>query len=208
MAEVWHLAVLAAVYGAAEAFFRPAAGGLVPRLVPEEQLMQANSLLAMSQAGGIVLGSALAGALIALFGPGSAIAIDAGSFVVSAACIWRMSPRPGAVAETSSRFLEQLREGWHAVVSRRWLRSFMVLLAAYHLIALPCVLALGPVVAERELSGASSWAAIVTAFAIGSIVGGALGLRAHPKRPMRCAPPPSSAPPASRRSSPARAARW
>jgi predicted MFS family arabinose efflux permease len=185
VAEIWHLAALAAVYGAAEAFFRPAAGGLVPRLVPEEQLMQANSLLAMSQAGGLVLGSALAGALIALFGPGSAIAIDAGSFVVSAACIWRMSPRPGAVAETSSRFLEQLREGWHAVVSRRWLRSFMVLLAAYHLIALPCVLALGPVVAERELSGASSWAAIVTAFAVGSIVGGALGLRAHPKRPMR-----------------------
>ena len=51
VAEVWHLAALAAVYGAAEAFFRPAAGGLVPRLVPEEQLMQANSLLAMSQAG-------------------------------------------------------------------------------------------------------------------------------------------------------------
>jgi hypothetical protein len=62
---------------------------------------------------GIVLGSALAGALVAPFGPGSAIAIDAGSFVVSAACIWRMSPRPGAVAETSSRFLEQLRKGWH-----------------------------------------------------------------------------------------------
>ena len=119
-----------------------------------------------------------------------------------------MTPRPGAVVETSSRFLEQLREGWHAVVSRRWLRSFMVLLAAYHLIALPCVLALGPVVAERELSGASSWAAIVTAFAIGSIVGAALGLRAHPRGRCACAPSPSSAPPASRRSSPARAARW
>jgi hypothetical protein len=61
----------------------------------------------------------------------------------------------------------------------------MVLLAAYHLIALPCVLALGPLVSERELSGASSWAAIVTAFAVGSIIGSALGLRAHPKRPMR-----------------------
>ena len=76
-AEIWHLAVLAALYGAAEAFFRPAAGGLIPRLVPGEQLMQANSLIAMSQSGGLVLGPVLAGVLIALFGPGSAIAIDA-----------------------------------------------------------------------------------------------------------------------------------
>jgi MFS family permease len=186
-AEIWHLAVLAALYGAAEAFFRPAAGGLIPRLVPSEQLMQANSLIAMSQSAGLVLGPALAGGLIALFGPGSAIAIDAASFVASAACLWRMSPRPGVAAEARqapAAFLAQLREGWREVSSRVWLRSFMGVLAAYHLIALPCVLALGPVVADRELGGASSWALIVTMFGIGSVVGAALGLRAHPRRPM------------------------
>ena len=103
VAEIWHLAVLAALYGAAEAFFRPAAGGLIPRLVPDEHLMQANSLIAMSQSAGLVLGPALAGALIALFGPGSAIAIDAASFLASAACLWLMSPRPGASWPASAR---------------------------------------------------------------------------------------------------------
>jgi hypothetical protein len=96
-----------------------------------------------------------------------------------------MTPRPG-VAEAGAappRFLAQLREGWREVSSRGWLRSFMGLLAAYHLIALPCVLSLGPVVAKRELDGASSWAAIVTAFALGSIAGAALGLRAFRPRP-------------------------
>jgi MFS family permease len=187
VAEIWHLAVLAAIYGAAEAFFRPAAGGLIPRLVPDEHLMQANSLIAMSQSAGLVLGPAIAGVLIALLGPGSAIAIDAASFVASAACLWLMSPRPGTVAAAGERpaaFLEQLHEGWREVTSRVWLRSFMGVLAAYHLIALPCVLALGPVVADRELDGASSWAAIVTMFGIGSVAGAALGLRAHPRRPM------------------------
>jgi predicted MFS family arabinose efflux permease len=186
-AEVWHLAVLAALYGAAEAFFRPAAGGLIPRLVPDEDLMQANSLIAMSQSAGMVLGPALAGVLIALFGPGSAIAIDAVSFVASAACLWLMSPRPGDRMEgdeAGAAFLAQLRDGWREVTSRVWLRSFLGVLGAYHLIALPCVLALGPVVAERELGGASSWAVIVTMFGIGSIVGAAIGLRASPRRPM------------------------
>ena len=65
-----------------------------------------------------------------------------------------------------------------------WLRSFLGVLGSYHLIALPCVLALGPIVADRELDGASSWAVIVTMFGIGSIVGAALGLRARPRRPM------------------------
>ena len=132
--------MLAGLYGAAEAFFRPAAGGLIPRLVPDAALLQANSLIAMSQSLGMVLGPAIAGVLIALLGPGSAIAIDAASFLVSAACLWRMTPRPAARThtETGAAFLEQLREGWGEVTSRVWLRSFLGVLGSYHLIALPC----------------------------------------------------------------------
>ena len=154
VAEIWHLAVLAGLYGAAEAFFRPAAGGLIPRLVPDADLLQANSLIAMSQSLGMVLGPAIAGVLIALFGPGSAIAIDAASFVVSAGCLCVDVTTPGRarghLGETGAVFLEQLREGWREVTSRVWLRSFLGVLGAYHLIALPCVLALGPIIAERE----------------------------------------------------------
>jgi MFS family permease len=186
VARVWHLAVLAALYGAAEAFFRPAAAGLIPRTVPEASLQQANALIAMSQSTGMVVGPAVGGVLIALFGPGSAIAIDAATFVASAACLALMAPRPGARMneERPAEFLSDLREGWREVTSRPWLRSFLGVLGAYHLIALPCVLALGPLVAQRELDGASSWALIVTMFGVGSVAGAALGLRAAPRRPM------------------------
>ena len=186
VAEIWHLAALAALYGAAEAFFRPAAAGLIPRTVPDESLQQANALIAMSQSTGMVLGPALAGVLIALFGPGSAIAIDAATFAASAACLAAMAPRPGERMdeERPAAFLAELREGWGEVTSRPWLRTFLGVLGAYHLIALPCVLALGPLIAERELDGASSWALIVTMFGLGSVAGAGLGLRASPRRPM------------------------
>jgi MFS family permease len=189
VAEIWHLAVLAGLYGAAEAFFRPAAGGLVPRLVPSEDLQQANGLIGMSQSLGLVLGPGLAGVLIALFGPGSAIAIDGVSFLASAACVLAMSPRPGARGTgeddaADAQFLAQLKEGWREVSSRAWMWVFMLLIAGYHLIALPCVLALGPVVANRELDGASSWAIIVAMFGIGSVLGSALALRLQPRRPL------------------------
>src|SRR3954453_7126323 len=42
-AEVWMIAAIEAVYGAAEAFFRPAYTGLVPQTVPESHLQEANA---------------------------------------------------------------------------------------------------------------------------------------------------------------------
>jgi hypothetical protein len=62
--------------------------------------------------------------------------------------------------------------------------TFMPALTAYHLIALPCVLALGPVIAHRELGGAASWAVIVTCFGLGTIAGALVALRLRASRPM------------------------
>ena len=194
VAEVWHLAVLAAIYGGAEAFFRPAAGGSRPACDPwADPASGAARAPATGQRADRHVperrdgpGPVLAGVLIALTRPGSAIAIDAASFVVSAACLALMSGATAARAqhEPVGKFVAQVKDGWREVSSRRWLRSFMVVLGGYHLIALPCVLALGPVAADRELDGASSWAVIVTLFGVGAVIGAALGLRLTPRRPM------------------------
>lgn len=55
-AELWHLVALVALYGCFEAFFRPAAGGLVPALVPPGELQQANALIGLAQNAGTVIG--------------------------------------------------------------------------------------------------------------------------------------------------------
>jgi hypothetical protein len=44
--------------------------------------------------------------------------------------------------------------------------------------------ALGPLVAEESLGGAPAWAAIVTAFGVGSVVAGVAALRFKPERPL------------------------
>jgi MFS family permease len=43
---------------------------------------------------------------------------------------------------------------------------------------------LGPVVAKRFLGGATGWATIATAYATGAVLGGLLGLRWRPRRPL------------------------
>jgi predicted MFS family arabinose efflux permease len=57
----------------------------------------------------------------------------------------------------------------------------------YHVVVLPSVFVLGPVLAEDELSGATSWAVIVLAFGLGSIVGDVLLLRWRPRFALRAA---------------------
>jgi hypothetical protein len=94
------------------------------------------------------------------------------------------SPPSPAAGTVPAGFLTELRGGFAEVRRRRWMWSFMPALSAYHLIALPCVLALGPVIADHELDGAASWSVIVAAFGIGSVVGGVLSLRLEPARPM------------------------
>ena len=47
--ELWHLAVLVAIYGTAQAFFQPAATGVVPATISAPRLQQANALLGLSR---------------------------------------------------------------------------------------------------------------------------------------------------------------
>ena len=41
LVEVWHIVVIEALFGTAEAFFRPAYTGLLPRTVPDEEIQEA-----------------------------------------------------------------------------------------------------------------------------------------------------------------------
>ena len=86
-AEVWHLAALAAVNGGASAFFFPASAGVIPQTVPAPILQQANALLALAMNSALIGGAALGGFLVAAVGPGWAIAVDAGTYLLGAAFV-------------------------------------------------------------------------------------------------------------------------
>jgi hypothetical protein len=53
-------------------------------------------------------------------------------------------------------------------------------LGAYHLVVLPSVFALGPVLADDELGGPAAWAAISAGFGAGCVVGQLILLRWRP----------------------------
>ncbi|MFF4343657.1 MFS transporter [Kitasatospora sp. NPDC001540] len=203
-ARVGVLALLMALFGVADAFFLPASTGLLPLLVPADRLREANALRGFVQSSSLVVGPALAGLLIAAVGPGGALAMDAASFAVSAAVLARLGAVGGPAvsgpaadvvdgagggAERGARlgFLAELRVGWQQVRSRTWVWAGMLALAVYHVVVLPSVFVLGPVLAEREWGGAGAWTVVVIAFGLGSIVGDVCAYRLKPARPMAVA---------------------
>jgi Transmembrane secretion effector len=149
--------------------------------VPAE-LQQANSLLGLPASFFSVAGPAVGGAAIAVFGPGWLFAADAASFLVSLACLalLRVPPRPVPAARS---FLADLAEGWHELAIRPW---YWVNLLAHACgnFAVPALFVLGPVIAARSLGGAPAWGALSASWGAGAVVGGIVGLRVKPRRPL------------------------
>jgi MFS family permease len=180
-AEIWHLAALAAVNGSASAFFFPASSGVIPQTVPAPILQQANALLSLAINSALIGGAAIAGFLVAAFGSGWAIAVDAGTYLLGAVFIALMR-LPVVEPGESPRFLSDLAVGWREFRSRTWLWVIVVQFSVLLLVTIGCFSVLGPVIADEELGGAKAWGAILTAQAAGLVVGGLLGLRFRPRR--------------------------
>jgi len=184
-AEIWQLAVLAAAHGAAEAFFRPAAGAILPQIVPASRLQQANALMGMSDNFGWMVGPAVAGVLVAAIGPGGAIAIDGVTFLISAAFLARLRvPAVVAATEAAHGFLAELRAGWHEVKSRTWLWVMLLRVCLVLFVVIAPFQVLGPLGLLEEGYGAVAWGWLQAVFSAGMIGGMVIAMRYRPKRPM------------------------
>jgi MFS family permease len=184
-AEVWHLAALTALFGAADSFFSPAFSGLMPLTISEPRYLQpANALRGMSFSTGSIVGPALGGILVATLGEGGALLVDAATFGVSIACLLGLRPRVVERGDPEP-FAADLRGGWREVRARTWVWSFLLAMIVYHVVVLPSIYVLGPVLMKDELDGATSWAIITVAFGLGSIVADLLLLRWRPRFALR-----------------------
>ncbi len=181
-AEVWHLIALQACGGAAVAFYSPAFYGLVREVVPEDELQQANGLLAIARYAAFPLGAAVGGSIVALVGPGTALLVDAGTYATSALLLSRIDVK--SIARAGGGFLRELRDGWSAFIEQTWVWVLVLYISLYFLITYAPFFVLGPYVAKHSMDGARSWAFVVTGEGVGALLGGLAGLRLRPRQPM------------------------
>jgi len=183
--EIWAIAVIEALFGMAEAFFRPAYTGLVPQTVPESEIQQAKATLGSVETLTEFAGPALATGLVLGVGPGSAFAIDAATFLVSAAFLVRLRPRErGAVGERST-VVTELREGWAEVRSRDWIWVIILAFSLALLTSFGPWQTLGPTVSLEQYDNRATFGIAASAVGLGTIIGAVLGFRWRPRHPLR-----------------------
>jgi MFS family permease len=133
--QLWHLYILAFIFGMVDAVFFPAFMATIPALVPREHLPAGNAVLRGTGRLMSLMGPAIAGIVISTTSLTLAFAVDSATFVFAAVMIWlmkRQESRSDAPAEEessdsqlSSRFKglftsigEGLRYAWSEPVVR------------------------------------------------------------------------------------------
>lgn len=177
------LCVFAMIDGLGDALFFPASAGLTPSTVDPEHLQKANSLIGFARNGSSIFGAALGGVLVAVIGPGLGIEIDSVSFLVAAVLIASLRATPRAREERSGLFAE-LREGWSEFRSRIWLWTIVVQFAFVNVAIAGTLFVLVPLRALHSYGGAGAYGLLIAIFSVGSLFGGGLMLRLHPRRPL------------------------
>jgi MFS family permease len=152
VAEIWELAVLYAIDGAATAFFNPASNAIVPG----HRLQEANALLNFSRWAAKVAGPALAGVLLALGSAGHRPRRRRCHLRGQRRCLVGVRAPGTRAVGAAVAFLPELRHGRREFSSRSWLVTVVLAAAVSNLIYLPAFQVLGPTVARESLGGSSS----------------------------------------------------
>ena len=136
--HIWMIFPLAFVIASVGVFFGPARGAVMKTILAPDDLLPANILLQVTFRVTLVVGPALAGVVIGVFGPAPAFAFDGITFLVAAALVTTMVvPRlvrsDGESLSGQSAFWRDFREGLSFIGASRTIRGLLMVMTVVSL---------------------------------------------------------------------------
>ncbi|CAM5333952.1 MFS transporter [Streptomyces griseorubiginosus] len=180
--RLWQMMLLTALGGTGQAFFSPAAEGMLLSSVRGEQAGRAFAVFRMAMQGATLGGAALGGALVAAVGPGWVLAADAVAFALAGSLRAFLDVSHIPAREPGSGILADLRDGWREVSGRPWLWGIVVQFSLANAVVGAADAVYGPLVARDHLGGPGPWGVALAFFGAGTVVGALLMTRWKPQR--------------------------
>lgn len=175
--ETWHVYILAALLVTATVFFNPTVQATLPAIVDDDALLAANSVSWSTGRLVQIVAAATAGGLIGAFGMDTAFALNALTFLFSAAMIARITipPHAGQLGEGSTRGLRRYaadaRAGLGYARSDPFINRFLLVQALASL-AVGATGALLVVLADQHFgSPPAGFAWLLLAIGVGALLG-------------------------------------
>jgi MFS family permease len=124
--QVWLIYLVMLGYGASASLITSAQTALLPALVPDDLLGDANSALQMAQQGLHILSPLLGAGLLASVGARPVILLDAGTFVVAAFTVLALRTREPRPERSATHWLAQFSAGIEHIAQTPALRRPMI----------------------------------------------------------------------------------
>lgn len=189
---LWQLCAIAVPLGAFGGAFLPASQAILPETLSTDELQAGNGLMQASRQGANLLGAAAAGVIVAALTSAVALAIDAGTFLVSALSLALMRATPGTGKQAARRekgvtgAQEQTEQVslWHFLRTSRLIRGTLLIFMVIGLVSGGLIEVALPALVHGPMHGNASGFGIILvgwgagAFA-GALVAGVLGKRKH-----------------------------
>ncbi len=169
--QLWQVYLLGFLLGVNNAFDMPTRQAFVVEMVGKDDLPNAIALNSSLFNAARIVGPAVAGGLLAAFGPAVCFAINSVSYVAVISGLLMMQVAPLARAQVTQRRLDQIREGL------RYVRRTPEILRPVVLVGFVATFGMNfniwvPLLAKNDLDGgASGFGLLMSSMGVGSLIG-------------------------------------
>ena len=180
MDEIKTLLVVTFLTGGAGAFSIPAIGALVPDLVEEDLLPQANAMRGIAMTAAWMFGPLIGGVTVGAWGIEVCLLIDVITFLFSGAVLWSISEIP-VIRDEAGDLREEVSEAWEFVKTQPWLFAGILMFMIWHVGDSAIEIGI-PFIIESKGLGANEFGLFGAVGALGAMAGSLLGgIRPIPK---------------------------
>ena len=184
---LWIFIAVGFIGGFLNAIWYPSMGALTTDLADEKILQESNSAIGLSSNIALIIGSSVGGIIVATLGAGWAIAIDGISFLCAGAIVFSLRKYTPVAKPSSESTLQEIKNGWKEFTSHKWIVTVVAASTLLYAGERSIYSIIGPLVAKENLGGPKPWSVILTALAVGSVLGVIVAGKVRPTFPIRMA---------------------
>ena len=181
--HVWLLVAMGALFGILNALWWPAMSGILPEILPKENLQEGNAIVGLMTNLGYITGTLSGGVLVAAFNPGWALLVDSITFFIAGVIVWNLKLTSKTRIE-SPGIIHDLKVGWREFISRSWVVTMVVTFAFINMSFESMLQVLGPLNFSDPVSGPRYWSLNLAGMTTGMMIGGFIVLKFKFKRPL------------------------